>query len=347
MRNTAEILWLVFCSAVFVIVITSCKNSSQEQNHFQRIIDYKKVETSRKIVATMVRNPKVVEIIDNKLVIGEVGGSPSIHIFNIKEDGGVEYFKGLGRVGRGPGEYERLMEIIDADSLFYVYDGNQFSLTAYDMNGELLDQKRRELTTRGLPNSMFMLEDGSVVAVGVFLNERFQIFDETTESKISHGEYIVFDDKFTSRDNGIAWLSHGAMNQAQNYIYLFTENAEFIEKYDLEGELLKRVQGNEYPVPSMILEDNWPVDNNGIVGYTDVISNDQHLYASYSGKPRSDDSISPFETDLIQKFDWNLNLLQGFKLDHEPTEFVVNNDEMIYTLNETDKGYEIRVGQLR
>ena len=227
MKNASEILWLVLCFAVIVIGLISCKNFSEEQNHFQRKIDYKEVETSRIVVATMVRNPKVVEIIDNKLVIGEVGGSPSIHMFEIKDGGGVEYFKGIGRVGRGPGEYERLMEIIDADSLFYVYDGNQFALTAYNMNGELLDQKRRELTTRGLPNSMFMLEDGRVVAVGVFLNERFQIFENTSKGKTSHGEYIVFDDKFTSRDNGIAWLSHGAMDPSQNYVYLFSENAEF------------------------------------------------------------------------------------------------------------------------
>jgi hypothetical protein len=347
MKNILEILRLVFCCAALFIVITSCNSSSEEQNHFQRTIDYNAVNTSSVVETTMVRNPRVVEIIDNKLVIGEVGGSPSIHMFEIKDGGGVEYLKGIGRVGRGPGEYERLMEIIDADSLFYVYDGNQFALTAYNMNGELLDQQRRELTTRGLPNSMFMLEDRRVVAVGVFLNERFQIFENTSKGKTSHGEYIVFDDKFTSRDNGIAWLSHGAMDPGQNYIYLFSENAEFIEKYDLDGELLKRVQGEEYPVPSMILEDNWPVDNNGIVGYTDVVSNDHNLYASYSGKPRSDDSTDPFETDLIQKFDWNLNLVHGFKLDHKPTEYFVNNDEMIYTLNETDKGYEIRVGQLK
>jgi hypothetical protein len=239
------------------------------------------------------------------------------------------------------------MEIIDADSLFYVYDGNQFALTAYTIKGDLLDQKRRKLTTRGLPNSMFMLNNGSVVASGVFLNERFQIFDKTSTSKTSHGEYIVFDDKFTARDNGIAWLSHGTMDPGQNHIYLFAENAEFMEMYNLSGELIKREQGDEYPVPSMILEDNWPVDNNGIVGYTDVISNGHHIYASYSGKPRSDDSLNPLETDLIQKFDWNLNFLEGFKLDHKTTQFVVNNDEKIYTLNETDEGYEIRVGQLK
>lgn len=347
MRNRSEILRLVLGFAVIVIGITSCKNSSEEQNHFQRTIDYNAVRTSSIVEATMVRNPRVVEIIDNKLVIGEVGGSPSIHMFEIKDSGGVDYLKGIGRAGRGPGEYERLMEIIDADSLFYVYDGNQFALTAYTIKGDLLDQKRRKLTTRGLPNSMFMLNNGSVVASGVFLNERFQIFDKTSTSKTSQGEYIVFDDKFTSRDNGIAWLSHGTMDPGQHHIYLFAENAEFMEKYNLSGELLKRVQGDEYPVPSMILEDNWPVDNNGIVGYTDVVSNDEHIYTSYSGKPRSDDSLNPFDTDLIQKFDWDLNFLEGFKLDHKPTEFVVNNDEKIYTLNETEDGYEIRVGQLK
>lgn len=346
MKKASKILWVVL-SCVVVIGITNCKKSSEAQNHFQITIDYNAVKTNSIVEATMVRNPRVVEIIDNKLVIGEVGGTPSIHIFEIKDGGGVEYLKGIGRVGRGPGEYERLMEIIDADSLFYVYDGNQFALTAYNMNGELLDQKRRELTTRGLPNSMFMLEDRRVVAVGVFLNERFQIFENTSMKKTSHGEYIVFDDKFTSRDNGIAWLSHGTMDPNQNHIYLFAENAEFMEKYNLSGELLKRVQGDEYPVPSMILEDNWPVDNNGIVGYTDVVSNDEHIYTSYSGKPRSDDSLNPFDTDLIQKFDWDLNFLEGFKLDHKPTEFVVNNDEKIYTLNETEDGYEIRVGQLK
>ncbi|MFP8490216.1 BF3164 family lipoprotein [Gracilimonas sp. Q87] len=332
---------------VIILGITACTTSTKEKNHFQRTIDYQSVKTSRAVLAKTVRNPKVVRIIDDKIVIGEVGGSPSIHMFQIKEDGGVEYLKGIGREGRGPGEYERLMEIIDSDSLFYVYDGNQFSLTAYNTNGELRDHKRRELTTRGLPNSMFMLKDGSIVAAGVFLNERIQVFDETGSIKTSLGDYIVFDKNFTPRDNGIAWLSHAAMNLGQNYICLFAENADFIEKYDMEGTLLKRVQGEKYPLPSMILEDNWPVDNNGIVGYTDVVSNDHHLYASYSGIPRSEDSSNPFETDLIQEFDWNLNLEHGYKLDHKPTEFVVGNNDVIYTLNESNGGYEIRLGHLK
>lgn len=340
-------LFLNISITVIILGITACTTSSKEKNHFQRTIDYQPVKTSRAVLTPMVRNPKVIRIIDDKIVVGEVGGNPSLHMFQIKKDGGVEYMKGIGREGRGPGEYERLMDIVDADSLFYVYDGNQFSLTAYDTNGELLDHERREFTTRGLPNSLFMIDDGRVVAAGVFLNERFQIFDKTSTNKIRLGEFKVFDEKFTSRDNGIAWLSHAAMNPDQNYVYLFAENAEFIEIYDIKGDLLKRVQGDEYPVPSMILEDNWPVDNNGIVGYTDVVSNDHHLYASYSGKPRSDASKNPFETELVQKFDWNLDLLQGYKLDHKPTEFVVKNNDIIYTLNETNKGYEIRVGHLK
>lgn len=240
---------------LFLCILISSAGCSgdNERNHFQEEISFSELKTEQLLKAPMIRNPKSIQMVRDRLIIAEAGGTPVLHFFEVTESGkdAVKYIRSTGREGRGPGEFIRPMEIVPADSIFYVYDGSNFKMTAFSLEGELMDEKSITLSTRGLPNSIFMLNDMRLLLAGMFMHERFQVISMKDSTVNSYGEYPVFDDRFTPRDNGIAWLSHAALSSDDRYVYLFAENAEYVEKYTMDGKRIKRIQGNEYPVPDM------------------------------------------------------------------------------------------------
>lgn len=132
-------------------------------------------------------------------------------------------------------------------------------------------------------------------------------------------------------------------------MYLFSANANRIEMYSSEGELLKTIKGKEKPVPEMDLDESgWPVDKGGVMAYEGLDSDNEYLYGFYSGMKRS--SFKKGEGDLfkqmcfnkIHKLDWNLNLVEAFELDHIPTNFVVDDNGGVYTLSIAEEGTIIR-----
>lgn len=341
-----------FLALAFLIL--SCERTDETTTvFFDRDINYDIVETERIENLSEIHNPNVMRIVGNRLFISEYRGTPSFHILEIGPNGSLEYLRGEGREGQGPGEFTRLQEIINADSLIYLYDGNQFKLAAYDLEGSRLPDNEIQLQTEGLASSMFSLPNQHFVAAGTFFHDRFQVFDQTGSLNERHGELIVFDENFTPRDNAIAWLAHATINPEGEYLYLFAQNADLIEKYAINGEQVKLLQGNDTPVPNMVLQeqDGWPVDDGGIVAYLGADSNSEYIYALYSGNLRSESSerssgMEVLVGNRIHKFDWELNLVNAYELDHNPYAYTIDDHSGLYTAIVMDDGVEIRYQRL-
>jgi hypothetical protein len=332
---------------VTILLLISCSSNNNDLSHFDKEIIPTGVESTSILTVNEILNPNTIQLIGNKIIIGETSGTPAFHILEVNVDNSIDYLGGFGGEGRGPSEFTRLMDIISGDSVFYIYDGNQFKLSAFDLEGNYIDELTRTFQTSGLANSLFLLPNNDIIGAGVFLNERFQIFPHNQSEPNSHGELIMFDQSFTPRDTGLAWLSHATMDAKFENIYLFAENANFIEKYSIDGTLVKRVQGQEFSIPKMKLVDNWPTDNGGIVAHLKVTNNDENIFVNYSGKIRRDKFNNPFESTLIQQFDFDLNLTNLFELDHAPSTFVVTKENHLYSLANSENGFQIRKTQLK
>ena len=112
---------------------------------------------------------------------------------------------------------------------------------------------------------------------------------------------------------------------------------------------LKTVKGKEFPTPRMTLDQSgWPVDNGGIMAYEGVDVDNEFIYGFYSGAKRSlfkqgeGNLFEQMQFNKIHKFDWELNLVDAYSLDHIPTSFAVDGSGGIYTLSQNDQGTIIR-----
>ena len=345
---------LIF-SILFFLLCISCTNSTKEKtSFFDSEIEYIPVKTEKSVTFENIYRPRVMKVIGDKLFISDDSQEPSVHILEINEDHSLSYLKGFGRIGEGPGEFTRLQDIIKTNNIVYMYDGSQLKLVGYNKNGELLPEQQIELKTQGLAESFYQTKKGEFVATGLFFEDRFQVYNQEGELSGKFGNVIPIDEKFSARDNALAWRSFGAVNPEGNRVYLFAANANNIEMYNLEGELLKTIKGKETPVPKMTLnETGWPIDNGGIMAYEGVDVNQEFIYGFYSGAKRSvfkkgkGSLFEQMEFNKIHKLDWELNLVDAYELDHIPTAFAVDHRGGVYSISQTDEGTSIRYTELK
>ncbi len=332
------------------LILNSCIDSSQNRtSFFDTEINYKEVSTEQTFIFDNIYRPQVIKVIGDKLLMSDNGGESAFHVLEIHPDNSITYLKGIGRTGRGLGEFTRLMDFIDADSIIYVYDGAQLKLVGYDLDLNTLPDEEISLNTLGMASSFYSLTPDKFLAVGLFFDDRFQTYDSAGEISGQFGEIIPINESFTKRDNVLAWRSFGAVDPAGDLVYLFSANANRIEMYSSEGELLKTIKGKENPIPEMDLnESGWPVDNGGVMAYEGLDSDNKYLYGFYSGMKRSSfkegggDLFEQMSLNKIHKLDWDLNLVEAFELDHVPTNFVVDGNGGVYTLSPTEEGTVIR-----
>ena len=178
-------------------------------------------------------------MIGDKLFISDASGESAFYLLEIRDDNSLAYLKGGGKLGRGPGEFTRLMDFVDADSIIYVYDGSQLKLVGYDRYLNILPDEEISLNTLGMATSFYSLTPDKFISIGLFFEDRFQSYDSEGEISGQYGDIIPIKEDFTKRDNALAWRSLGAVNAATQNVYLFSAGANNIQMFSAEGELFK------------------------------------------------------------------------------------------------------------
>ena len=332
--------------ALFFLLFTtsSCKSDS-EVSIFEKELSYIPLEVINSFSFDEIFNPRTLQIIDKKLYVTESRNPDiSFHVLNVGSDNHtLTYEKGLGRRGKGPGEFLDINDIIATDSLIYIYDGSQLKMVSYDpVSGELASHNDINLRTTGRPTNIYSFTDNQFIGIGLFFGSRYMIMDANGEIVSEHGELIPFNSDFSRRDITLGWLSFGTVHPAEPYVYLFSMNADFIEMYDSDGNLIKRVQGVESPLPNMELINEWPY-HIGTVSYLSIDSDENYIYALYSGYSRDNDGLYG---NIIHKFDWDLNLVDAYKLDRRFHQITVDGNGNLYTFGETEEGIKFYVYEL-
>lgn len=334
---------------IAIILVSSCANKQESDlAFFDTEIAYTPVETVQIFTFEQIFQPRKMRMIGDLLFVADFQNNPAFHVLQINEGGELTYLHGEGSKGRGPGEFQLVEDFIETGSGIQIYDGGLLKLVEYDHSGMAVQTDDMHLKIKDRPITMNALPDGNYVAAGILFNDRFHIYDQQGELKGQYGKQLAFDEEFIPRHLGISWYSFSITHPEQYLVYLFSLNADFIEKYDSDGTLLKRVQGTEFPVPKKRIEVSngtpWPVDNGGKYAYMWADRNDQFIYALYSG-------IIAAETEhprgnKVHKFDWDLNLVGAYELDHYPAMITPDGSGGLYSLYNTDEGSEFRYQKL-
>jgi len=336
---------LAFC---IMMIFHGCNDEDKNSlSHFDKNIDYTALEVTDRFAFDEIFHPSWTgfRAINGKIFVPEVAGDEvSVHILNIvEEDGSLIYEKGIGRRGQGPGEFLEINDIIATDSLIYIYDGNLRRLVSYDSDsGELAQTNDVHLRKSGRAVNIHSVNDEKFVGIGLFFGKRFIIMDSSGETVGEYGKLLEFNSNFSGSDLDISWFSFGVVKPDEPFIYIFSWNADFIEKYDGNGQLIKRVQGVQKPVPDMELRNDYPF-NAGTLSYISVDTDENYIYGLYSGLSREDHGLSG---NIIHKFDWDLNLIEAYKLDQRFNQITVDGNGNLYTFGETDEGIEFYVYKL-
>jgi len=154
----------------------------------------------------------------------------------------------------------------------------------------------------------------------------------------------VFDEDFLPRELATSWYSFSVTHTGVDFVYIFSLNADLIEKYNGDGKLLKRIQGQEFGLPKRKLDivngQQFSVDDGGKVAYLWVDTDENYIYALYSGELREE--LDNLSANKIHKFDWDLNLIKAYELDHNPYMFAADGYGGIYTFISVEEGTEFR-----
>lgn len=344
----------LFTSALTLLVLilfTGCSEKDEgERAVFDTEPEYTLVENQGSYSFDNFYNPVAFRVIDDKLYLTEgPRENSSFHVLNVGEsDGSLSYEKAVGRKGRGPAEFVFVQDFIDADSVMYIYDRQEMKLVGYDKEeGEIAALEDIHLNIGGRASNIYSISDNRFLGIGAFTDGRFEIINADGSTIDVRGELINFDDDFSPVHLAIAWVSHGVVHPDQDRVYLFSFNADLIDHYDFDGNLLQRIQGEEYPVPQMELRDNgarmMPLNDGGIISHISVDSDEQFIYALYSGEPRAEafdeeTNSEIIEGDIIHKFDWELNLVEAYKLNQPVRSIASDGKGGIYGFVQTDKG---------
>ncbi|MDR2231765.1 MAG: TolB-like 6-bladed beta-propeller domain-containing protein [Tannerella sp.] len=296
---------------------------------------------------TFIGSPVRLTQLDTLLYVVDSSLDSLVHIFDIKNNA----YKGLSiRKGNGPNELLSIGHIIPS------IDHN--TVWANDIMTQRWVQYDKQLNT-----IINRIQFSKVISDDMYVNEPQWISDDTFVclSFNSHKErfYLinndltnikpVFNPQFTFDENVPPFILNDIFSSLlhvrpdKKKVVLADRYLDCIEIYNVDGSLTKLLKG-----PENIF--NFKYDKsrslgNGVVvkspesrrAYIGLRSDNDRIYALYSGKMRMDKS-NYSTSNIIYTFDWDGNLLKKYILDCQINSFDVDaTTQTIYAIQEPEK----------
>lgn len=272
----------------------------------------------------------------DKLFVSDRSNKPSVWIFRIDEANDLHLFKELGREGRGGGEFLAPDQIFPQNSGrgIFVYDTGGRKLVRINNLFEI-ESNEYSFRTSGMPTNIYSISEDLFLVTGILPESKFEIYEkrdfELTRSE-SFGELTSLGDQFGKLHLAAAWRSQSVYHSGMDRLALFSSYAERIELYGLDGELLRTVSSDEHDVPRVsYVGSEFVFQNDAIVSYVSAASDDNYIYALYSGNNREDEGAG--NGSILHIFDWDLNFIEGFQLDHFSVSISADDGKIYSTQN--------------
>ncbi len=270
---------------------------------------------------------------DDKIVVTDKSNEPTIQVFS-QENTSLIQKHSIGSVGKGPGEFIDPWDIfIDQQKgHIYIFDAVNRRIAVLNEEYELNENEYVYLKTDGFyttlssNNSSFI---GSGITTGCML-EIIDIKGERIDCKGNHPD-LGLTSQVSERSVAQRWHSYSVINQNIGkavFVYRFAKRVAVI---NLEGNLIKELVDEDLGIPiTQVMGGNALPTNIDLRAYISVDANDEYIYALYSGEISTGPSSSFGR--FIQKYDWDLNLIEVYKLDHLAINVHVDNQGNVYTI---------------
>jgi hypothetical protein len=270
----------------------------------------------------------------NKLYVTDRSNEPSVSIFRFNEKNEVKQFKRLGREGRGGGEFlapDQIIPKINGEGVF-VYDAGGRKLVKINNQFEI-ESNDYSFRTSGMPTNIYLMTEDLFIVTGILPESRFEIyqkkeFELTRKKRI--GDLTELGDRFGNLHLASAWRAQSVFHPELNRLVLFSSFADRIELFDMDGEILHTISNIENEVPKVGYSGSeFVFHNDAIISYVSATSNDEYLFALYSGNNYG--ATGSGNGTIIHVFDWELNFIKGYQLDHYSISISADNNGNIYS----------------
>jgi len=278
----------------------------------------------------IIGNPLQIGIVSDFFLIKSAGNDTWFTLINLENPKNKNYKTGY--VGQGPGEIGSPGQFLIFKNKFSVLNSSNkqlitfhldsiFNIDKYIPKGEPVSLKFRAIS------NMVNLDNSHYVINEVSSEYRFTIVDSLGKDIFHFGEFpkealqTGFDPIYISN---VAYQSELTSNVNRSIIASATRYGEYIEFtfIDIENKQAKLINRHMGQLPDYNNDNlngvpNFALNDKTIAGYLSITSNDEFIYALYSGKiirsPNSDAYIS----NLVQVFNWEGDFLYQLELDRE------------------------------
>lgn len=270
---------------------------------------------------------------------------PPLHIINSN----MQYIKGVGTMGRGPGEFltptslHKSPNDTRGNNELCIYDGSLLRFTCFSesqlLNNDLSKPEQiYSINSKfGIPLHLSLLNDSLLISTGVFTSNK-RIVYHNLDSGLSEeiaGE-LPLKSQIPISALQHAYQSHISVKPDQSAYVLATRHADQLEIFRGNGELYKKIIGEKWFSPKFEVE--WVNDTPVMVsggdlrfGYIDIAVTNEMIFALYSGRLREDGNAN--FGNYILCYDWLGNLKKIFTMDEYLFSIEINEVEgVIYGL---------------
>jgi hypothetical protein len=288
------------------------------------------------------------EIIGKYLITRDDQVETKLTIFDIEKTPAHPIYTGY--VGQGPGELINPGPIIVESNEFYIYDASKMQLLSFNIDSiEIANYKPHcfvPIKETGIID-IKQIDSDIFVAVGVFPEKRLKLINKQGNTTYSSGSYpIELIKDVPEYVRGIACQSMLTSNRQKHTIAIAMRYGEHIQFYSIDSHkfLIELINERNIFLPKYTTRDNNGFPNFSPSektrwGYISITSNNNYVYALYSGKfqVRGTDF---YKGTIIHVFDWDGNLVKIIELDKGSLSITCNQKEL-YSLYEGEDGFEI------
>ena len=261
---------------------------------------------------------------------------PPLHLINVSED---VYINELSRSGRGPGEFSQAYSISVYENSFIINDPRNYQLTHIPKD-VFIDPVKRDYSKfrvdniqfSGLPLNVLPIDSDNYVIIGPIRtseNRRFTRINVDEGTTMLFGSHNSFDSNIDPSTIQLTHREYGTSSNGKGLFATGKYHRDQIEIFNFEGKPIATYKGLDYNEINFKVDGNQYVldTDNNIIAYVDITSNNDYIYALYSGKTLNNSQRN--FGDIIVVIDWEGRFITSFRIDQQALKIAVNEENSL------------------
>lgn len=328
-------------------LLLSCTSNSSSSNSSQ--ID---IESAKIVTPIVFKTEKAlseiydIRIMDSVLVLRSDDGKGCLHIFNKYN---FKYIKTNGIIGKGPGELRNSMvEIKIIDDSLYLFELSKNSISLYHKNSFINDS-----SPEPDKSTVFQQYRGNfdIFPVDTFyisrptVKTRFALFNKSGELINSYNEYPDLGTKVEKSVIEMAFRNYSLTEpkpDRSKFVSLSFVGG-VLEIFQIQGGKIDKLKQKIFLFPNFnnTQEIISLISNETNIGFYNVYTTNEYIYASYSGLTNKEFKENSFLLDYITVFDWEGNLKKLYKVEGGVLDIAADESQnKIYIVTKNNEGEE-------